>query len=162
MTIWQRILFDWGKKSNHLVSQKLIASGRGKGNLLFPVQYDIKPNWICKYQRHGEKSQINEVIALACRLLAWLETNLVRVWIKMVVWRIFFYMYWFEKYLPKTFRNKFLIRDHPSMMSDDFNNLWPPIPTNVRFLPSNIRFFGVISDPPFPLKSDIINGHSLI
>ena len=90
MTIWQRILFDWGKKSNHLVSQKLIASGRGKGNLLFPVQYDIKPNWICKYQRHGEKSQINEVSVLACRLLAWLETNLVRVWIKMVVWRIFF------------------------------------------------------------------------
>ena len=31
------------------------------------------------------------------------------------------------------------------MMSDDF---WPPIPPNVRFLLSNVQFFGVISDPP--------------
>ena len=43
-------------------------------------------------------------------------------------------------------------------MSNDF---WPPIPPNIRFLPSNDQFLGVISDPPSPLKSDIINGHSL-
>ena len=28
----------------------------------------------------------------------------------------------------------------------------PPSPQNVRFLPSNVRFFGVISDPPTPPK----------
>ena len=44
------------------------------------------------------------------------------------------------------------------MMSDDF---WPPIPPIVRFSPSNVRFFGVISDPPSPLKSDIINKWTL-
>ena len=47
---------------------------------LYNVQY--KSNWICKYQRHGEKGQINEVSVLAL-----LETNWVRFWIKMVVYR---------------------------------------------------------------------------
>ena len=37
----------------------------------------------------------------------------------------------------------------------------PPSPPIVRFLPSNVRFFGVISDPHPPLKSDIINERSL-
>ena len=36
--------------------------------------------------------------------------------------------------------------------------IFDPNSPNVRFLPSNIRFFGVI---PLPLKSDIINGRSL-
>ena len=37
-----------------------------------------------------------------------------------------------------------------------------PLPPNVQFLPSNVQFLGVISDPHPPLKSDIINGRSLI
>ena len=40
------------------------------------------------------------------------------------------------------------------MMSDDFRRfLTPPrSPPNVRFLPSNVRFFWVILDPPSPPK----------
>ena len=47
------------------------------------------------------------------------------------------------------------------MMSDDFWRFLTPIPPKVRFLPSNVRFLGSISDPQSPLKSDIINGRSL-
>ena len=36
------------------------------------------------------------------------------------------------------------------------SNFWPPLPPLIRFLPSIIRFFGVILNPPPPLKSDII------
>ena len=51
-------------------------------------------------------------------------------------------------------------------MSDFFGHFWPPSPHNVLSLPSNVRFWGVILDPPFqpapfPLKSDIIYGCSL-
>ena len=31
-----------------------------------------------------------------------------------------------------------------------FDNFWPPIPPNVRYLPFNVRFFGDISEPLSP------------
>ena len=41
----------------------------------------------------------------------------------------------------------FLILRFPLMMSDDFWQCLTPTPLNVWFLPSNVRFLDVISDP---------------
>ena len=61
-----------------------------------------------------------------------------------------------------TCERTFQKRDHPLMMSDDFwRFLTPHPPLTSNFLPSNVQFFGVISDPPSPLKLDITNGLSL-
>ena len=45
---------------------------------------------------------------------------------------------------------------------EDFLDPSTPISPNLHFWPSNFRCFEVISDPQFPLKSEIINGHSLV
>ena len=39
-----------------------------------------------------------------------------------------------------------------SSINDVRRFLTPPSPPNIRFLLSNVRFFGVISDPPSPFK----------
>ena len=50
------------------------------------------------------------------------------------------------------------------MMSDNFwPFLTPPLfLPNVQFLPSNVQFWGSFQSPNPPLKSDIINGRSLL
>jgi len=64
----------------------------------------------------------------------------------------------FTKKKPTTLQSRRLIsdffiylREHPEMMSDFFCSFLTPFPPNVPFLPSNVRFFGVILGPlPHP------------